>query len=128
MRKIRTILARPILVLKFSACLQLVGELKKWLFGQRESTSCLKKQSNFSTSKVISPMNTLQSLTGKNRGLQGNPCNENRDPAMRTGVPCNENKFFPVRIDLQGVPCKTYRVCRVPCLLIWPWPRPKLHN
>ena len=42
-------------------------------------------------------------------GLQGNPCNDNRDPAMRTGVPCNENRFFPVRIDLQGVPCKPYR-------------------
>jgi hypothetical protein len=55
-------------------------------------------------------MGTLQSLTGKYRGLQGNPCNENRDPAMRTGVPCNENRFFPVRIDLQGVPCKPYRV------------------
>ena len=47
---------------------------------------------------------TLQSLTGKYRGLQGNPCNETKDPAMRTGVPCNENRFFPVRIDLQGVP------------------------
>ena len=35
---------------------------------------------------------TLQSLTGKYRGLQGNPCNKNRDPAMRTGVPCK----FPV--------------------------------
>jgi hypothetical protein len=22
---------------------------------------------------------------------------------MRTGVPCNENRFFPVRIDLQGL-------------------------
>ena len=53
---------------------------------------------------------TLQSLTGKYRGLQGNPCNENRDPAMRTGVPCNENRFFPVRIDLQGVRCKPYWV------------------
>ena len=52
---------------------------------------------------------TLQSPTGKYRGLQGNPCNENRDPVMRTGVPCNENRFFPVRIDLQGVPCKPYR-------------------
>ena len=29
---------------------------------------------------------------------------------MRTGVPCNENRVFPVRIDLQGVPCKPYRV------------------
>ena len=35
----------------------------------------------------------LQSLTGKYRGLQGNTCNENRDPAMRTGVLCNENSF-----------------------------------
>jgi hypothetical protein len=46
---------------------------------------------------------TLQSLAGKYRGLQGNPCNENRDPVMRTGVPFNENRFFPVRIDLQGL-------------------------
>ena len=29
---------------------------------------------------------------------------------MRTGVPCNKNRVFPVRIDLQGVPCKPYRV------------------
>ena len=29
---------------------------------------------------------------------------------MRTGVPCNENRVFPVIIDLQGVPCKPYRV------------------
>ena len=52
----------------------------------------------------------LQSRTGKYRELQGNPCNENRDPAMRTGVPCDENRVFPVRIDLQGVPCKPYRI------------------
>ena len=32
----------------------------------------------------------LQSLTGKYRGLQGNPCNENRDPAMRTGFSLRE--------------------------------------
>ena len=25
----------------------------------------------------------------EDRGLLGNPCNESRDPAMRTGVPCN---------------------------------------
>ena len=55
-------------------------------------------------------MLTLQSLTGKYRGLQGNPCNENRDPAMRTGVPCNENRFFPVGIGSQGVLCELYRV------------------
>ena len=47
---------------------------------------------------------TLQSLTGKYREIQGNPCNENRDPAMKTGVPCNEYRFFPVGIDLQGFP------------------------
>ena len=29
---------------------------------------------------------------------------------MRTGVPCNENRLFLVGIDLQGVPCKPYRV------------------
>jgi hypothetical protein len=29
---------------------------------------------------------------------------------MRTGVPCNENRFFPVGIDSQGVPCELYRV------------------
>jgi hypothetical protein len=29
----------------------------------------------------------LQSRTGKYRGLQGKPCNENRIPAMRTGFP-----------------------------------------
>ena len=46
---------------------------------------------------------SLQSLTRKYRDLQGNPCTENRDPTMRTGVPCNENRFFPVRIDLQGL-------------------------
>ena len=47
----------------------------------------------------------LQSLTGKYRGLQGNPCNENRDPVMRTGVHCNENRFFPVGMDY-GHPMK----------------------
>ena len=36
---------------------------------------------------------------------QGNPCNENRVPAMRTGLPCNENRFFPVRQSTQGKPC-----------------------
>jgi hypothetical protein len=45
----------------------------------------------------------MQSLTGKYWSLQGNLCNENRVPAMRTGVPCNENRFFPVRIALQGL-------------------------
>ena len=47
---------------------------------------------------------TLQSLTGKYREIQGNPCNENREPAMRTGFPCNESRYFPVGIDLQGFP------------------------
>ena len=60
-------------------------------------------------------MNALQTPTGKYRGLQGNPCNETRDPAMRRGVKfrgvsCNENRFFPVRIDSQGVPCELCRV------------------
>ena len=53
---------------------------------------------------------SLQSLSGKNRGLQGNPSTENRAPAVRTGVPCNENRVFPVGIDSQGVPCEPYRV------------------
>ena len=52
----------------------------------------------------------LQSLTGKYREIQGKPCNENRDSAMRTGVSCNEYRVFPVGIGLQGVPCKPYRV------------------
>ena len=29
---------------------------------------------------------------------------------MRTGLPFVENRFFPMRIDLQGVLCKPYRV------------------
>ena len=49
-------------------------------------------------------MATLQSLTGKYREIQEKPCNENMNPAMRTGFPCNENRFFPVGIDLQGFP------------------------
>ena len=71
---------------------------------------------NKTLASVMTCDGTLQTLTGKYRGLQGNPCNENRDPAMRTGVPCNENRVFPVGIDLQGVPCKPYRVwvCSVP--------------
>ena len=36
---------------------------------------------------------TLQSLTGKYREIQGNPCNENRDPAMRTGFPVSKTGF-----------------------------------
>ena len=47
---------------------------------------------------------TLQSLTGKYREIQGNSCNENKDPAMKTGVLCNEYRFVPVGIDLQGFP------------------------
>ena len=34
---------------------------------------------------------TLQSLIGKYRGLQGNPCNENRDPVIRSMY---SRKFF----------------------------------
>ena len=55
------------------------------------------------TANICNPDFTLQSLTGKYREIQGNPCNENRDPAMKTGFPCNESRFFPVGIDLQGV-------------------------
>ena len=72
-----------------------------------ETTQCRKYLAQIHVHRKHRP--TLQSLTGKYRGLQENPCNENRDPVMRTGVPCNENRFFPVRIDLQGVPCKPYR-------------------
>ena len=49
---------------------------------------------------------TLQSLTGKYREIQGKPCNENREPAMRTGFPCNESRYFHVGIDLQGFPVR----------------------
>ena len=38
--------------------------------------------------------NPLQGSTGKYREIQGNPCNENRDPAMRTGFPCNLKAGF----------------------------------
>ena len=34
----------------------------------------------------------------------------NREVQGFTGKPCNENRFFLVRIDLQGVLCKPYRV------------------
>ena len=85
---------------------------------------------------------TLQSLTGKYRGLQGNPCNENRDPVMITGVPCNENRFFPVKktyrdfpvsltgfgfavysskgkiVYVVGKPCNIYRLWENPILII----------
>ena len=61
-------------------------------------------------------INALQSRTGKYREVQGNPCNENRDPAMRTGFPCNESRFFPVGIDFQGFPVSYtgfgFTVCR----------------
>ena len=36
----------------------------------------------------------LQSRTGKYRGLQRNPCNENRIPAMRAGFPVMKTGFF----------------------------------
>ena len=35
--------------------------------------------------ETLSAIYPLQSLTGKYRELQGKPCNENREPAMRTG-------------------------------------------
>ena len=76
------------------------GKVEKILKGSLDSIP------SPSPSVKIQIMVKLQSLTGKYRGLQGNPCNENRDPAMRTGVPCNENRFFPAGIDSQGVPCE----------------------
>ena len=64
-------------------------------------------------------MTALQSPTGKYSGLQGNSCNENRIPAIEYRVPCNENRFFPVRIDLQGVPCKPYTVWVCSGVMTW---------
>ena len=49
------------------------------------------------------PYREVQSFPGKSPQWKQDPCNENRDP-------CNENRFFPVRIDLQGVPSKPYTV------------------
>ena len=40
----------------------------------------------FNLLKVDFFLITLQSLTGKYRGLQGNTCSENRDPVMKTGT------------------------------------------
>ena len=65
-----------------------------------ETTQCRKYLAQIHVHRKHRP--TLQSLTGKYRGLQENNCNENRDPVMRTGVPCNENRFFPMGIDSQG--------------------------
>ena len=56
--------------------------------------------------KFMKQTDALQSSTGKYRGLQGNPCNENRITAMRIGFPVMKTGFFHVRIVLQGVPCK----------------------
>ena len=57
--------------------------------------------------------------------VQGSTGVYGKMPVMKTGVlqweegslPCNENRFFPVRIDLQGVPFKPYMgwVCSAPC-------------
>jgi hypothetical protein len=64
-----------------------------------------------SVTRILSDDRKCQCVLQSNyRDIQENPCNENRDPAMRTGFPCIENRFFPVGIDLQGVPCKPYRV------------------
>jgi hypothetical protein len=40
----------------------------------------------------------LQYHAGKYRGLQGNPCNKNRIPAMRTGFPVMQTGCFPVSL------------------------------
>ena len=44
------------------------------------------------------------------REVQGKPCNQNREPTMRTGFPCNESRFFPCGNWLTGKSCKLYRV------------------
>ena len=74
----------------------------------------------------------LQSRTEKYRVSQGNPCNENRIPAMRAGFPVM-NRFSSARIDLQGVPCKPYRiwvcsVLRVLCKPLTVWVYSVLRN
>ena len=61
-------------------------------------------QRKFRKNRILFDIGTLQSLTGKYREIQGKPCNENREPAMRLGFPCNESRYFPVGIDLQGFP------------------------
>ena len=71
-----------------------------WRLVLVETTQCRKYLAQIHVHRKHRP--TLQSLTGKYRGLQENNCNENRDPVMRTGVPCNENRFFPVRIYYTG--------------------------
>ena len=44
------------------------------------------------------------------REVQGNPCNENREPAMRTGFPWKWKQVFPCGNWLTGNSCKHYRV------------------
>ena len=53
------------------------------------------------------------------REVQGKPCNQNREPTMRTGFPCNESRFFPVGIDLQGkaVSCTGFGFTVLHCCL-----------
>ena len=82
----------------------------RWSQPGRTKIFILSGKANATCKLFLPSFGTLQSLTGKYREIQGNPCNKNRDPAMKTGVPCNEYRFFPVGIDLQGVPCKPYRV------------------
>ena len=71
-----------------------------YIFDEVECSSAQQQHSCFFCTKT----NTPQSLTGKYREILGKPCNENRDPAMRTGFPCNESRVFPLGIDLQGFP------------------------
>ena len=66
-----------------------------------ETTQCRKYLAQIHVHRKNRP--PLESLTGKYRGLQENPFNEHRDLEIRTGVACNENRFFSVRIDLQGL-------------------------
>jgi hypothetical protein len=53
-------------------------------------------QSEYTVSKLSAYAGsqcTLQSRTGKYRGLQGNPCIESRIPAMRSGFPIMKTGF-----------------------------------
>ena len=80
--------------------------------------------------EMVKPRNwtTMQSLTGKYREIQGKPCNENREPAMRAGFPCNESRFFPVGINRVWVysECcgsQALQICKKcwwKSLVIWP--------
>ena len=74
---------------------------EKWISRFLEKCNEYIEQVQLKTSNC---QRALQSLTGKYRDLQGNPCNENKDPVMRTGVPCNENRFSLWELTYRGLP------------------------